>query len=80
MSDSRWAVELLDEASRQLERLDPAIAERITDKLGWLRDHAEDGEHRPLRGALAGLFKLRVGDWRAIYEINADRRFWSCTP
>jgi mRNA interferase RelE/StbE len=74
MSDSGWSVEVLDAALRQLERIDPPVADRITGKLAWLADHAADVDHVPLRGDLAGFYKLRVGDWRVIYEVDPARR------
>jgi mRNA interferase RelE/StbE len=70
---SAWSVEFFDDAFRQLDRLDAQISRRITAKLAWVRDHADEVDHLPLQGQLAGLFKLRVGDWRVIYEIDAER-------
>jgi mRNA interferase RelE/StbE len=74
MNDSGWSVEFLDAAFRQLERLGPPVTDRITSKLAWLADHAADVDHVPLHGELAGFYKLRVGDWRVIYEVDPARR------
>jgi mRNA interferase RelE/StbE len=74
MGSAAWQVEVSPDAFRQLERLDEAIADRVTAKLRWLREHADEVDHLPLRGSLAGLYKLRVGDWRAIYQIDSERR------
>jgi len=30
--------------------------------------------HLPLRFELAGLYKLRVGDWRVVYRLLEDER------
>lgn len=44
------------------ERVRGAIETRLTE------DPARYG--KPLRGTLAGYWKLRVGDWRLVYEIR----------
>jgi len=74
MSDSGWSVEVLDAALRQLERLDSPVTDRVTSKLAWLADHAAAVDHVPLHRDLAGFYKLRVGDWRVIYEVDPARR------
>lgn len=58
------------EAERQLRRLDRQIARRLVDKLGLLAANAEDARHLALSGSFAGLYRYRVGDYRAIYELD----------
>ena len=60
---------ILKGASRELERLDPAVARRIVDRIRWLAGNIENVKPEPLKGDLAGFFKLREGDYRVIYEI-----------
>lgn len=48
--------------------MDPPVARRIVDRIRWLAEHFEEIAPEPLKGALAGLFKLREGDYRIIYE------------
>jgi mRNA interferase RelE/StbE len=59
---------VLEPASRQLKQLDPPIARRIVDRIRWLAEHFDETTPVPLKGDLAGLFKLREGDYRIIYE------------
>ncbi|HVR30481.1 MAG TPA: type II toxin-antitoxin system RelE/ParE family toxin [Thermoanaerobaculia bacterium] len=54
--------------------LDPPVARRIADKLRWLAENAAVVHHLPLSGQLAGAYKLRVGDWRAVYQLLQDER------
>ena len=61
-------------ASRELERLDPAVARRIVDRIRWLAENIEHIKPEPLKGDLAGFFKLREGDYRVIYEILRKER------
>ena len=60
---------ILKGAGRELERLDPAVARRIVDRIRWLAENIEHIKPEPLKGDLAGFFKLREGDYRVIYEI-----------
>jgi len=55
-----------------LKRLDKPTCRRILNKIRWLVEHAEDVRHEPLTGRWAGMYKLRVGDYRAVYNINRE--------
>lgn len=50
--------------NEMLTRVKKAIDERLVTR--------PDSYGAPLRKWLAGFWKLRVGDWRIIYEINGD--------
>jgi mRNA interferase RelE/StbE len=64
-----YGVQLLDEAIDELAHLDKPIARRITKKIKWLAENIESIHPEGLTGDLAGLYKLRVGNYRVIYEI-----------
>lgn len=56
----------------ELDRLDTTIGSAVERKIIWLAENAADMIHRRLVGMpddLAGLCKLRVGDWRILYWI-----------
>jgi mRNA interferase RelE/StbE len=55
-----------------LGRLDKPIAQRILDRIKWLSEHLEDVNHKALTRHLKGAFKLRVGDYRVVYELNRE--------
>jgi mRNA interferase RelE/StbE len=60
-------IEYKASVERDLRRIDPAAAVRIVDRIEQvLASPAPRLE--PLHGALAGLFKLRVGEYRVICE------------
>lgn len=59
---------ILKNASRQLKKLDPPVANRIVEQITWLAQHFDEIAPEPLKGDLAGLFKYREGDYRIIYE------------
>lgn len=55
-----------------LEELTSTIQERILRKIRWLSENFDDVNPQALSADLNGLFKLRVGDYRAIYSFDAE--------
>ncbi len=64
-----YQVRILDAAARDLARLDQAVAQRIVERIAWLAANWTAAKLQPLTGDLAGLYKLRVGEYRVIYEF-----------
>ncbi|MGC9335192.1 MAG: type II toxin-antitoxin system RelE family toxin [Anaerolineae bacterium] len=64
-----YQVRILDEAARDLAKLDAAVARRIAGRIRWLAENLEDVQPETLTGSLAGFYKLRAGDCRVVYEI-----------
>ena len=67
-----YRVEVGPKASTQLSELDSTIGSAVERKIIWLAQNAAVMIHRRLVGMpddLAGLCKLRVGDWRVLYWI-----------
>lgn len=65
-------VEIGSRAAAQLGELDAALGASVERKIQWLADNAAGMVHRRLVGMpedLAGLCKLRVGDYRILYWI-----------
>ena len=69
-----YNVQFLNEAIKELSSLDKPIAKRITKKIKWLSENIENIQPEGLTGYLAGLYKLRVGSYRVIYEILEEER------
>ncbi|MFN3739510.1 MAG: type II toxin-antitoxin system RelE family toxin [Thermodesulfovibrionales bacterium] len=69
-----YRIIILPKAIEDLSRLDKPIAQRVVDKLTWMAEHIENITPLPLRGSLSGFYKLKVSDWRIIYEINHDEK------
>ncbi|MBI4288863.1 MAG: type II toxin-antitoxin system RelE/ParE family toxin [Chloroflexi bacterium] len=65
-----YRVDFSPEAETSLGRLDKQIAQRVLDRIKWLSLHVEDVNHKALTGRLRGAFKLRVGDYRVVYELK----------
>ncbi|MBI3193003.1 MAG: type II toxin-antitoxin system RelE/ParE family toxin [Ignavibacteriae bacterium] len=49
--------------------LDKTIARQVTKRIKWLSENIETLRQLSLKGELTGLYKLRVGDYRVIYQI-----------
>ncbi len=69
-----YHIRILEEASRELARLDKPVGRRIVERINWLSEKLNDIRPEPLRGDLIGLYKFRIGDYRVIYEIVHDEK------
>jgi len=65
-----FTVLLHPKAVKVLEKIEESIKPRIREKLRELRDRPER-IGKPLK--YSDFWSLRVGDYRAIYEINRDK-------
>jgi len=64
-----YRVQILDAAIRELSRLDKVVGRRIVDRINWLAAHLDEIKPEALAKDFKGLYKLRVGDYRVIYEV-----------
>lgn len=64
-----YRVQLLKSAVRDLESLDKSVGVRIGERIKWLAENLDVIEPKRLTGQLAGLYKLREGDYRVIYQV-----------
>jgi mRNA interferase RelE/StbE len=69
-----YKLDFTDEGKTTFASLDKDIAQRILNKLKWFLQNIEAVNFMPLEGNLSGLYKLRVGDWRVIYEVDHKRK------
>ena len=56
------------QAEKQFRKIDNQNQKRILDKLELLKENPHFGI--PLTGNLTGLWKLRIGDYRATYRVQ----------
>ena len=64
-----YQIHILDPAARELARLDKPMGRRIVKRIRWLAANVEIVKPDALTGDLAGLYKLRVGDYCVVYEV-----------
>jgi mRNA interferase RelE/StbE len=65
-----YQVRFTSTALEQLEKLEKPFSQRVLKKLKWLAEHFEESNPMPLSGNLKDIFKLRVGDYRALYTFD----------
>jgi mRNA interferase RelE/StbE len=70
-----WTIEFLLSAQKQIAKLDPTVRQRI---VSYFRNRvltAEDARQlgKLLRGEKGGLWRYRIGDYRAICKMEEER-------
>jgi len=69
-----YSVRLLKGATRNLERLDRSTGRRIIHRIYWLSRNMDSVRPVALKGERAGLYKLREGDYRIIYQVLTNEK------
>jgi mRNA interferase RelE/StbE len=67
-----WEIKLTEISKQDFDKLPKILKKTIKNKLKWLQNNFDKIPHLPLKGELKGLFKLKIGDYRIIYEIDWD--------
>jgi mRNA interferase RelE/StbE len=60
-------------AREELAKLDKPTARQVYKKLIWLAENFDLIAPEPLTGEWKGVYKLRVGDYRALYTFDNTR-------
>ncbi len=74
---SAFRIEIGKRADAQLAALDTVVGAGVERRIQWLASNAQEMVHRRLVGMpedLAGLCKLRIGDWRILYWVYPTQR------
>lgn len=71
-----YSLEYTETAEREMSRLDARVAQQMRAALARMAENVDSVRHRALTGPrYRGQFRLRMGDYRAIYELDrANRR------
>lgn len=64
-----YEVRVLDDAVRDLKRLDKPVGRRIVRKISWLAENLENINNEQLSGNLSDFYKFRVGAYRVLYQV-----------
>ncbi|MGA2442613.1 MAG: type II toxin-antitoxin system RelE/ParE family toxin [Tepidisphaeraceae bacterium] len=67
----RWTVSILPQAAKQLAKLDKNIGKRVSEAITALAGNPRPPGSKKLVGVDA--WRIRIGDWRVIYQIQDDR-------
>jgi mRNA interferase RelE/StbE len=69
-----YQVRFTPQALEDISQLDRPIVRRIIEKIEWLAEHIDSLQAERLTGPFAHLFKLRIGDWRVLYDTDPVQR------
>jgi mRNA interferase RelE/StbE len=65
-----YAIKLLKRAERDLSQLPKKDLDRISEKITALADQPWPPQAKQLKGDLKGHFRIRVGNYRVVYQVN----------
>jgi mRNA interferase RelE/StbE len=68
MTDEPWSIGFIPHGRRDLNRLDPQVRRRVYAALERVTEDPRSGQLSRLSGRPE--FKLRVGEWRIIVELD----------
>ncbi len=68
-----WTISIRPKAEKDLLRLDSKIARHILDKLSWMEKNFNSVTPQRLQGPLSDYYKIRVGDYRIIYDFEIKK-------
>ncbi len=69
-----YSVVLLPNAERELARLDSSMRQRVRKRLKWVGEHFEEMQPEALKGEFASFCKIRIGDYRVLYQFDRGAR------
>ena len=67
----RWTVFILPQAAAQIAKLDKSVAKRVSRAISALADNAHPSGCKKL--VRIDAWRIRIGDWRVIYQIKDDK-------
>ncbi len=77
MQEKNWDVELSQSSLKALQRLGTKVSSRILNRLeglGNLGNPLRYKDVRALEGKLKGFYRLRIGAYRVIFELDGENR------
>ena len=68
-----YRIEFHQSAQKELAALPRKIQRRMDTKIQGLADNPRPPAAKPIQGKLKGLYRVRVGDYRIIYQVLKRR-------
>ncbi|MFM7442266.1 MAG: type II toxin-antitoxin system RelE family toxin [Snowella sp.] len=69
-----YSVSFEPESIDDLDQISQVVRVRILKKIQWLSINFDKISPLPLTGQWSGFYKLRVGDYRVIYEFDIENQ------
>jgi mRNA interferase RelE/StbE len=60
-------------AVNSLKKIDKTVVRRIVKRIEWIAENIDQIKPVSLKGDFPGLYKLRIGNYRVIYDIDFDK-------
>lgn len=73
----RYSVRLRGAAAKEYRGLPETIQQRVLEVLVGLQQEPRPAGAKPLAGQLQGLLRIRIGDYRVVYQVEDDERLIS---
>jgi mRNA interferase RelE/StbE len=70
----KYKVDFTPQALEDISKIDRTVTGRITKKSEWLSESLDEISPQALKGKFHGMFKLVIGDWRAIYAADFSNK------
>lgn len=65
----KYQIQIASKAQRDFKRLDPKIQKRMKEAIFRLEEDRYPQQFKPLIGREIAQFRLRVGDYRILYDV-----------
>lgn len=61
-------------AKKEYQKLDATVKHRINKAILQLETNRTPQQFKPLMGSKAAKFRLRIGDWRVLYDVYDENQ------
>lgn len=65
-----YSIRIKKSAAKELARIPSNDRVRVIRAIDYLKDHPHSGS--PLKGEIRGIRRIRVGDYRVLYEVGVE--------
>ena len=69
-----WHIEFTHDGEQDFKRLDSSVRRQIQLRIDWFCENFDSVNKTLLHGEWSDFMKLRVGDWRVMYQVNNTAR------
>ncbi|MBF0472858.1 MAG: type II toxin-antitoxin system RelE/ParE family toxin [Nitrospirae bacterium] len=66
-----YEIKFFPSSIKTLSLIDKTLSKRIINKINWLAENIENINLLSLKSNLTGFYKLRIGDWRVMYDVDS---------
>ncbi len=71
---AKYTVKITSRAQKDFKHLDPPIQKRVKEAILSLETNRTPQQFKPLMGRSVAQFRLRIGDWRVLYDVYDEDR------